>query len=347
MKRQRGSAMLFVLLMTISITSIVVATGDLAYSAVSAQERQENAAKARCAADAAVAKAISQVKTNALVTDVEAAVAMPVTDVLVLSTSTDYSATIPQSIKVSSTSTIEGRPYAATAIVGNRAAPKPSYYALFSNDALSIRDDIAFGSSGSDGDICCNANISLTGSTYVNGDCEASGTISIPALKVWQNVLPNLPTVNFSMPTRSTYQSAANTTFNTDQVRVLWTFFSPYSLVFIKGKLSLSGVISGVGTIYCTGDVDIAANTSYASSGSRLAIISEGRVTIANTCTSFVGYFYSKAFKATGTLPATLTQGGIAAQSVDISRPMTIIHDPAVFTSSTEGVNLKLPGFWP
>lgn len=347
MRRQRGSAMLFVIIMTVAITSVVIATSDLTMSAIKVVRQQELAARAKCALDGITAKNISDYKKSILVLGSSHSEA--VGSLNPSTTPSDYSATIWQTLKFDNDTAVGGKTFRNSIVLGNRKPAKPSFYALFSDGDIQVSDTLTTGSGGVNGDICTNGDLRLDAVTNtINGDAEANTMTLADPTDVVGNSWPGAPAITFPTFVRANYTAAANTTLAGNQTLNNYVFISPYRLVVITGNLTISGIIAGTGVFYVTGNVTINNDMFYLDASSRMAIISEGDVTWKNNANTAVGYFYTAGqFRTNGSGARALTRGGIACNTCNIGCDVTIIHDPRVWTSATEGANLKLPGFWP
>ena len=338
--------MLFALIMTVAITSVIVATADVSMGSIRAEAARETEAKARAAIDGANAQKLSQFKNGSIVLAVSDAV--PVGSNSANITTTDNSASIPKTLRMSSSTVVNGKTFSGIGVTGQRIIPKPNYYALFVNTDLDTSAyTLVTGNSGANGDLCANGNVSVSDGSTVNGDLEGSGTIHANGT-VTGNKWPSAPTVPFPTPVRANYSGAAVVTLNGNQILAGYTFLSAYRLVYINGNLTISGVISGTGTIYVAGNVEILSNMTYATAGSKVAIICEGNLTWDDTATTAVGYYFvGNGFSTGSTTAKTLTRGCIATSNASVNSNLTIRGDANIWTSSTEGTNLKLPGFWP
>src|SRR5204862_7489419 len=165
-------------------------------------------------------------------------------------TTTDDSATIPKTLRMSSSTVVNGKTFSGIGISGQRIIPKPNYYALFVNNDLDTSSyTLVTGNSGANGDVCANGNISLSDGSTINGDLEGSGSIHANGTVVG-NKWTTAPVVPFPTPVRANYSGAAVVTLTGNQTLAGYTFLSAYRLVYINGNLTILGAISGTGTIY-------------------------------------------------------------------------------------------------
>lgn len=339
--------MLFVVIMSVAITSIVVATSDLTFSAIAAQKAREREVKAMAYLDGVSAKSISQQKAASLV--VGSSRTETVDTQNVTTTATDNGGAVQYTLRFDNDTVVDGKTYRNSRVGGTRMVPKPSHYAIFSNSNWTTGQQITAGSAASmNGDISGNGSISLTNvSSVVYGDIEApSVALAAPSIVV-DNVWSGSPAIPFPTPVRANYSGAAVVSLFGNRTFTNYLFLSAYRLVYINGDLDISGVIGGTGVFYVTGNVRITGDITYATAGSRFAIICEGNLDWRPA--DIVGYYYvlGQVDSTGGPGSRILSKGGIAANTININRPFTVVHDPAVWTSSTTGINLKLPGFWP
>jgi hypothetical protein len=205
------------------------------------------------------------------------------------------------------------------------------------------------GAGGVNGDAWFNGNVTLSGiGSRIGGDLEALGTITGASLTVDDNSWAGAPTLPFPNYSSATYFAAANQIINKSQTFQNYTFTSAYRVIHVTGDVHLKGSFTGTGVIYATGDVYVDTDMTYGSGASRMSVITDGNVIVAATVSNFVGYYYTRnTIQILGATTHTLTSGGLAAGTLSLVAPTTVIHDPTVWNDDTEGVRLKLPGFWP
>ena len=349
MTKRRGSVMIFAVVLIVSMTSIIAATVWLTSSGVRDERIYEDQTRMKYAIEAAREQTAQDYTSGALP-------ALPTTKTITVNsvscaeTITDNSANIPHTMSVATTATYKSESISETKIIGERKAPSPFYYALFVNGGLTCSSTVTTGSSGSNGDIYSNGNVSLTGSSNtINGDLESTGTQSIGTTTVSGTAYPSWTAVTFPTVNSTNYVGVANATVSKGNLGST-TFSSTggaYWLIYCSSSsISISGTFTGKGTIFCAGNVTISGAISLGNSSSRVAIIAAGTLTFTSSG-PHSAYFYGQ----TCTLPTggiTISKGALVVSGLSTTnQPINITNDPSVWLSSTEGTNHRLPGFYP
>ncbi len=268
-------------------------------------------------------------------------------------TVTDNSASIPSTIQIVSTGTLNGETAARTEVLPSSSTRTPFDYALCSNTSIS-GPDMVTGAGGTNGDIRANGDISLTSSTItstVNGDAYAGGTLSIPV--VTGAKFPGAASLSYPAIDLAYYQSIANRRFNSSQTFSGFLFLRPNEVVYVNGDITLnSGYIVGTGTLVAANQIVLNGDLAYAFSTDKFAGLAANGITVSAAQISVVGFYY--AHNSSNTANASLkgkfqlAQGALAADTVTVSakpkdKPYSLVHDPAM--SSALGRQLHLPGY--
>ena len=349
MRRQRGSAMIFAVVLVVSMTTVIGATVWLSSSLVRDERIFEDQTRMQYAIDGAVEQAAQDYTAGTLA-------ALPTTKSVTINgvscslTITDNSANIPHTMSIASSATYKGKTISNTRVIGMRKAPSPFYYAMFVNGGLTSSATVTTGSSGSNGDVYANGAVSLTGTgNSIGGDLESTSTQSIGTTTVSGMQYPSASAITFPTVLASNYSSVANQTVSKGSLTGA-TFSSTtgaYWLIYCSSSsVSISGTFTGKGTIFVNGNATISGAITLGNSSSRVAIIASGTLSFTSSG-PHSAYFYG----GTCTLPTggiTISKGALVVSSLSTTnQPITITNDNSVWLSSSEGTNHRLPGFYP
>lgn len=345
MKRQRGGAMLFVLIMVGLMTVAILASVELGTSAATTIGRQESDARARYAFEGAVQVFLSEFRKG--IKTLPSQSVYTVGDLKVDLKATDDSANKPHTIRFQGTTTIAGRSYQFVDITGDRLDPTPLDYALFVNGAVTINKAVTLGSAGTLGDMSVNGSVTAIATPFVvNGDLETTG-MTAPTATVTGNVLTGETALTFTTPNSLDYLTAALLSLTSNSLtNYLFPSTVPYPLLYRLGNLDLKGTITGKGTIYATGTVNITGDLTYADANARLVVIAGTGITLQSAAKNVSGMFYtSGTFRNDG--DTVISPGAVAAGALSMNGTLTITHDPALWNDRSEAVKHRVPGFWP
>ena len=347
-RTRRGSVMIFAVILTTSLTSVVVATVWLCTSLVKDERIREDRTRMFYASEGATEQAAQDYANGTLTLPTTRTVA--VNGVSCALTITDNNANNPHTMVVQSVATYHGRTYTFTKTVGERKLPSPFYYALYVATGMTYAGNLNTGASGINGDVYVGGALTLTSlSTTINGDLESSGLLSISTASVTGTSYPSSTSIPFPTVTATNYSTVANQTTSSGSISS--TSFSTttgnYYLIYDSNtSVNISGTFTGKGTIFCKGNVTITGPVTVANSSSRVAIICAGTLTFSSGG-PHSAYFYAPTISPP-LLGLTITKGGLVCNSLStLTSPMTITNDPAVWNDSTEGTKHRLPGFFP
>jgi hypothetical protein len=351
MRRQRGSAMLLVVVFLSAITTVLVAAAGLSSNALKVQTRREEAAITQSAFDGAVDQVMCDYSAGTL--------SLPNTrnatigGLTVAITVVDNNSVIPHTLKVDGTLSLNGRSYVYSRVVGARKTPSPFYYAVMTNSSTTLTFPLVTGAGSANGDVCINGSgtFILSGTT-INGDLECTGTFTPGSLDIKGSLMTGLTAVPFPTPTRANYSAVATASLAGGSTVGNYTFAAAgagmYKVLYVGGNATISGSFTGQGTVYVAGNVTISSNVTYGSAASCVAIIAEGSITVNSTATNLAGYYYCNGnFTTLGIPTKTVTRGGITCQQLVLSGGLNVQGDPWVWNTPSEGYRLRLPGMWP
>jgi len=266
----------------------------------------------------------------------------------------DNGAVLAGSYLISGQMTVKGLEFDMTRVVGRRITPNPFFYVLFSNSTVNSAQAVITNGPLWAGDVAVNGNLTLSDpSTQINGDAEATGTINPAGLSVTGVKLQGAAAVSFTplpiilIPALNPYLIEAVLQLPGVLINGL-NLGSGYPLAYALLATQLKGTFTGRGTIYFPGNVTITGDMFYGDANSRIAIIAYGNITVAGSVSHLVGYFYAGGtFTVQAATPKVLDTGSVVANAISIQAPFTLNHDAAIWQDPTEGVRLKLPGYWP
>lgn len=348
--KQRGSAMIFVLVLFSAIATVVVATLSVTTGTLATQKRLEDEVKVKLALEGMVEQAVTDYSNKTLIT-FPTTRTKTVSNVVCSLTISDNNATVPHTLSMAMSGALKGRTHTETRVVGARRAPSPFYYALFVNNGLLSTFTLSTGSSGENGDIYARGNLSLTGlSSTINGDVESTGSLTVSTANYSGNFWPNAPEVAFPDVVATNYSSATHTAITKTSVTTGLTFGAAgteYPLHYRNGDLSFKGTVSGKGVLFVNGNLAISGVISYADANSCIAIIATGNIDFGLTASNTVGYMYAGNSINTPAVAVINSKGSLVAGSMTILGPVSVTNDPRVWLDADEGRKLRLPGFWP
>jgi hypothetical protein len=350
MRKRRGSAYIFGVVMIAAATTVLLSLSQLAASARQMQRKAEIAYKARLAFDGT---------TNVMVSDAKIVPVMVNTfkSTNFNGTTTNASAmnnevAMSKSLSVTGTTIADGQSYRFSTIVGQRSDRRPFHFALYVSDPLVPSQPVITGENGAEGDVYSLGGIVLVGAGHsIGGDLESRGTITAPGVPTAGITLANsvtlgFPSVNFwEYWNARTWTNTGDTTFN----GVTFVGINPCYYVF-NGDIRINGTIAGKGVIFTRGNVRVRGNMSYASATDAICIVAEGDIVVDSSVTNLVGYFY-----AGGTMQfdgnkttVTVSRGSIVCKSLTAPKcTVKVVHDPLIDTTPSVATTLKLPGYWP
>ncbi len=346
MRRQRGTAMLFVLVLVGLMTIAVLAAVELSTSAATLAGRREAEARARYAFEGSVQLFLCEYrnKTKSLPSTTVYTVGEQKVDLK----ATDNSADRPRTIRFEGSTTVQGKLYAFTDVGGDRLDPNPLDYALFTNSNLDPTFGITLGANSTLGDLNVNGSIVNRANPFViNGDLESMGSTLPTGATIRGNQMLGESAVPFPSTNSVTYLAAALVSLLVGTVAdYVFPGLDPYPVVYRLGGLDIRGVIRGKGTFYVNGTATISGDITYGDANSRLVVIATGGVTVNAGVANIAGFYYTNGtFRTNGNVKNT--SGSIAAQTLTLGGTLEVIHDPSLWNDRGEAVKHKVPGVWP
>jgi hypothetical protein len=346
MKRKRGGAMLFVLVMVGLMTIAVLAGVELSTSAASLASRSEAEAKARFAVDGAMQMFLCDYrkKTKSLPSNSVYTVGSLKVDLKAV----NNSASKARTIRFDGSTTVQGKTYAFSRVAGDRIDPNPLDYALFVNSNFDPVQSVTLGANGTLGDLSVNGSIVNRANPFViNGDVEAIGSTMPTGAVVRGNLMTGESAIGFATPNGLDYLVAALVSLLVGVISdYVFPGLDPYPVIYRLGNLDLKGTFTGKGTIFVNGNATISGNIRYGTADSRLVLIASGGIQVNAGVTEIHGFYYTNGtFRNDGAL--RLPSGAVAAQAISLGGSLEIIHDPIFWNDPSEAVKHKVPGYWP
>lgn len=340
--KRRGSAMVFVIIVVFSITSVVLVAAKL--SSASETEYVNNLQDAQF--DAMADGSLSQLKADAYKNAVSVGTRSNTFDKGTVTTAVAAHPTLPRAYLLTMTGRIGDRDFRRVKVVGNRVRPNPSFYGLwvggtYSDSALATRVD---------GSAYFAANATISGPWTVTKDYLNGGAATLNVgTTVGGHYLTGVRAQTMTPSSAANYtggtslgNTATNLTFGPES--------GGYYAIFNKGtgNLTLSGgTISGKGTVYVAGNLTISGNYNYADANSRVVFIVKGRLTVNATATQIVGtYLVENRIDLSG-VTLTVPRGNLCTSGT-INRllcALDITQDMAFLDSQAECTKHKIPGF--
>lgn len=366
MKRQRGSALIFVVVMLVATTTVWLATATLTNESAISQRRREAAYQAKIAVDGAidqlrvdylagsislpytVTRAIGPANCTIVVNDNSGG-----TNTTVNGTAYSFAAT-PKSLSIVATTTTGFRTFVDTRVISTPLTALPSYYAIMTTGGITATSPIIAGFNGQNGDIASNGAIVLSNaSTQINGDIESASTISNSGT-LNGNAWPNAPSITFpgivGFWPNVNYSFTQNQNISTGSLNGI-AFPTPsigYWLAYCGSDLTFKGTVTGKGSLFVKGTLTISGDVTYSDSISNIAVIVQGDLIVSGGVSNMVGYYYiggNISFKNPG--GTTVSRGSLVGSTLSTKGTLNITYDPTVYNTPSEGKNLKIPGFWP
>lgn len=358
--RQRGSVLLYVVVILVSMGLLTAAIVPLAASYGERTTRRNDELRARLAFEAGVAQVKSQ--SLAMTLAVPATLSVAAGGVTGTLTVAANDAQLAKSLLVTGTMLRNGQTYRYSRVIGARQ-PSPFIFAVMSKADLNLPKAVTLGANGWGGDVFSNGKLTVGpagAATVVNGNLAAVGTVNAaPGTTVTGRTLtgqtaiawPTLSASNYSSAAGSLVASGKGTTFYTSTTLTSVTFTSwltvaDYNVWYCSNNLTVKGTISGKGTIYVAGNLTISGNLRYASSSDEVAFIVAGTVTVNSGVDTIDGFYFSNG-NFTDQKDLTVSRGALVVSSYNTDKGLNIVRDDAVLNDEREAYRLRLPYYWP
>ncbi|GEM_PF-2754772 len=359
MRRQRGSICLYVAVLLLALAVVFAAVVPLSTTFRGRSTRRTDELRARLAFDAGVALVRSQEMT--FTSDLGTAVPVTVTGATASVTPSDNAAQLAKSVVINGTGVRNGRSYRFSRVIGYRL-PSPFYFALLSDTVLDLSGTtLTTGANGADGDVYSGDQIKLSPASRVNGSALAKKAITAAAGVVTGRTVPNYADLAWVTVADADYFNEATSltilgagvvvltsaTLNNGIAFATPELTSAYPIWYYGGNLSLKGTMSGRGTVYVKGNLTISGDLRYATPSDEVAIVVNGRITVASGVSTMDGTFYANGTFTSSVPSLTVSRGLVVAKSAALSGSVSIVRDNVARDDGDEATRLRLPYYWP
>lgn len=350
MRRRRGSALAYSIILCGALTTGLIANAALAAAMRDAQTRRERSEQSRYVIESALAAVRSDLYNQRYSLPAIRNHLLPGASVAY--TVTDNSANTPRTVRVTGTVSVQGRSFRFDQVMGWRRPPHPLHYAAYIG-SISWSDWSSFsltaGLNGTLGDVMVNNNVPATANMALriraHGDLDLTGAhlAAANASNVSGRIRPNLPAI--TLPTIN--WAAALTSAQVVSVGSFsftnLSFNSTNRFRFVTGNLDVGGFVSGWGTVFVTGRLRITDNLLYSSAASRVVFVAN-EVEVDSNVLTFVGYYLAPTrFRTNGAVANG--RGAIATNRLVLGGNLAVIHDPELWNNMSAGATFRVPGF--
>lgn len=337
--------MILCLLLAVAATTSVLTVASLATNCAKEQNDRERALKAKYSFEGVIAK-VEQSFGNETISlgNTTAIVCGGLTWNV---TTTDHSPIKAKSYLVTGTTTLGGRSYTRSTVIGNPYVKAPFKYVVTSDGNATLPKAFMTGPPGK-GNVYVNQNLSASTVGMIDGSLTTTSSSPPLNLTVTGTTKLNAAPLAVVKPKNGDYDAAKTSSVDAATLNGI-TFAQPYELWHREGNLTLKGVVSGTGTIYVHGSVTIDGDLTYLDANSCIAVLCSGNIDIPIGATNIVGYFYTEGnVKFDKILAVTFGPGALVfSGNLTTNVALTMLFDDRVKKSEKMGYDLKLPGYWP
>ncbi len=347
MRREKGGAMVFVLMLLAGVAVLLLATSSLTSASLSRQQRREADAATKNAFDGITDLVVARVQSGAITG--ASPLSGTVGTVPYEGTVVDDSAANPHTWKVSATLTYKGRPYTYSRVIPKVVVPSPYTYAIFAEPSLSFNSRVVTGANGENGDIGSNGALSLVSGSTVNGNVEA------PAVSADGSLIQGTIFSSGSPITVPAFDGALRLKYLAANPQPVTRLIEKNldlgnnEFWYAEGNYSISGSLKGKGTVFVDGNLEINHHLRYSSSSDCVAFVVTGNITLTQSdAKDLCGYFYCGGnFESKNLIERNLLRGSIVTKGNFVADALfTATNDPLIWKFPQEAKNLKLPGYW-
>jgi len=341
--------MIIILLMVLATAFVVAVAATFGRQSNDLEYRYERDQKVQCAWDAALSLTDAKSAAGSL-NSLPASFALNLNGVTGTINVADNSGSMANSLKVTSTlAAADGTTYAESSITAKSLIATPFYFAVFSNSAFSDSHQFTTGSSGSNGDVFANGNITVTGlGSTVNGNISSTGLVTLVGTTVTGSQYPLQSAIAFTAPNSTGYFVNQSATSSSSTLNG-YTFGSvsagsQYPILYESASsVNVSGSFTGTGTVYFNGNVTVNGAMSYGNGSSHVAFIVNGNLTTNGN--ALIGYWYVNGTTSASGSSLSNSKGGLITNSISLGTTTSITLDPTVKNSVVTGNEMSLPGY--
>ena len=339
-------------MLIVAITTVILATADLAVGVTSLQQRRELAMKAKYAFDGAAQEVRARRAAGAWPMD--SSQTIDLNGLTIEASIKNNTATIKHTLSLDVKTTVGPYTYWDNRVVPDATLWSPIFYALAIDGDQDINGNLILGSGVGrrDGDLYVNGQLSriLLGQLEVHGDAEICSSGGYSPITDG-SLIKRAPAENIISADRTKYRAAAAVTAAPGLMNG-YTFPPPiagsYPIIYVSGDLIFKGALSGRGLFYVKGSLSIVGDVTYKNTDSVAVFITEGDVNVSLLSDHVAGFFYlpnSKFNIDSKFSPLELT-GGIVAKSLGYLRTTTIVSDPYFWDDWSRLTPMHIPGTW-
>jgi hypothetical protein len=344
--KQRGSALVYVIIVVFAITSIVIMSARM--SSASESEFQNNYLKAKF--DTMASGVVAQASSDCYKGTMTLASRTTNYADTTLTTTVTKNASMPRAYDMAITGRVGDRDFRVVKTMGNRVKPNPAFYGIW------VAKDY------SDSALATN----VTGSAYFTGSALLSGVwnVSDDLLVRGSSTLSLGTTVGGSyltgvrQQTMTVWDSAnytpLGTQFSSNNTAGI-TFAAPdaagkYNIQYRTNNFTMNGgTISGKGTLVFDGNLTVNGNYAYADANSRAVILVKGNLVINTLVTHVVGTYLVQGNISLNGVTLTVDRGNLCCINAfnRLLCAVTVNQETAFVNSQDECTNHRLPGYFP
>ncbi len=344
--KQRGSALIFVLAMVFSITSMVLVTASMTRSVNDRTETVHRAAQEKLSLSGSAAFITAKSNNDSVLTAMNYTV--NIADQNYTVRAIDHSASIKQTYAVSTAGSTRLKTTGMTAMTGTRRTSHPLYYALWVGASLVSTGSQVLTTTTDNGFVYAST-FAATGTRTLSSDLAYKNSTTLTTVPYGEvDTTPNESFFPFSV---ADYTAALPIpiTVNSFNGFSLGGLVGGFQSTYLRtGSLSVQGILSGTGVIVVNGNLSVTANLLYALPTDRCVFIVNGSLTFSPGVTSFAGHFYvSGSTTITTTGVAVLSRGALVVNGNCTYDRLTINPDPFFLQNQDQCAKYRIPGFWP
>jgi len=344
--KRRGSALVYVIIVVFSITSVVLVSAKLSSASENEFQSAYRDAQFKTLSDGVIAETVADSYKQTV------SVGSKSTNFGMASLTTDVAehATMRRAYVLNIRGTLADRPYELKRVIGKRERPHPAFYGLW---VKSNYTDSALGTT-IDGSAYMTGSALLSGPWTVTEDFLVRGTATLSLgttvggshlTGVRDQTMPDFPRSDYEpqgtlLPTNT----GGNITFGGLDPQ------SKYPLLVRAGNYNLSGgTISGRGTYFIDGNLNVNGNYNYTDANARAVFLVRGNLTVGALTTQMVGTYIVRGRVTISGVTLDVTRGNICTDNEfrRLLAAVKITQDDTFLEQSEERVKHRLPGYFP
>ncbi|MEQ1822840.1 MAG: hypothetical protein ABL949_10030 [Fimbriimonadaceae bacterium] len=343
--KRRGSALIFVIAMVFSITSMVVVTAAMNRSVNNMNESVHRSTQEELALDSSAAYVTAMSDSNAIALNNNYTMTVGGENYTVKAI--DNSTTMKLTYAVSAVGSTRNKTTSLSAMSGTHRTAHPTYYALWcgsklmsiGTELLAMNTDNAFVYAN---EVAVSGISTFTSDLTYNTSSNISSLTNAQVIHAQEEWFPvNSSNYDAATPTAIASNNLTNFALGTKSG-------AHYNTYRRAGNLDIGGVISGTGVIIVDGNLNISSNLSYSGASDRCVFLVTGVLTFSPTVTQAVGHFYvNGAVSINNVLPLVITRGTIACNGNLNYNQLDVTPDPYFLQNQDQCEPYRLPGFWP